>query len=287
MLGWRSAPQAPPVRAFSRDGGYRSAASVQQQQQQLLLLLRAAAPCCRWSSASFVRGVYPMAEASAELKAWVAAQKDFELFAAPNGKTKVKCVLTDHELLPSLEMCTAYLSGKAYKKAKRKQELDAFDFSQFEPHIVAHETDPHLLLCVRTQKTLMRDVTAVQNYVNTRSYQVAIEHWKSGKVRGGVEISKLEQGAERKKSAAADEEDDDVDDDEDEEEDDITAAEFAEMEQLAVRRVPTRTSHVVARLSSCFSLRWLVRCSSVQLTRGRGARMRKLGTMRRMAMRAN
>lgn len=180
-----------------------------------------------------------MAEASAELKAWVAAQKDFELFAAPNGKTKVKCALTNHELLPSLEMCTAYLSGKAYKKARRKQELDAFDFAQFEPHIVAHKTDPHLLLCVRTQKTLMRDVTAVQNYVKTRGYQVAIEHWEKGQAASSVDISKLEKGAKRKRSAAADEDDED---DEEDDDDVLTAAEFAEMEHLAVRAVTARTS---------------------------------------------
>ena len=174
-----------------------------------------------------------MAGASPELEAWVAAQEDFELFVAPNGKTKVKCALTDHELLPTLEMCTAYLSGKAYKRAKHKQQLDAFDFSQFEPHIVAHKTDPHLLLCVRTQKTLMRDVTAVQNYVKSRSYQVAVEHWAKGQKKSAVEISKLEHGAKRKKSEAdAQEEDDEGEDDDD---DDFTAAEFEEMEQLTVR----------------------------------------------------
>ena len=175
-----------------------------------------------------------MTDVSPELDTWVASQQDFELFVAPNGKTKVKCTLTDHELLPQLEMCVAYLSGKAYKKARRKQELDSFDISQFEPHIVAHETDPHLLLCVRTQKTLMRDVTAVQNYVKSRGYQVAVEHWKKGQTKSGIEISKLGQAGKRK-SSEADEQEDDAEEGDDE--DDITAAEFAEMEFLAVRCV--------------------------------------------------
>ena len=176
-----------------------------------------------------------MAGASPELEAWVAAQEDFELFVAPNGKTKVKCALTDHELLPKLEMCTAYLSGKAYKRAKHKQQLDGFDFSQFEPHIVAHKTDPHLLLCVRTQKTLMRDVTAVQNYVKSRGYRVAVEHWAKGQRKSTVEISKLEHGAKRKKSETADAQEEEEEEDEYEDDDEFTEAEFEEMEQLTVR----------------------------------------------------
>jgi hypothetical protein len=177
-----------------------------------------------------------MEGASAELVAWVGTQEDFEVFKAPNGKTKVKCTLTDHELLPVLETCKVYLGGKAYKKAKRKRELAAFDFAQFEPHIIAHKTDPHLLFCVRTQVTLMRDVTAVQNYVKSRAYQVAVEHWKKGQAKGKVEIEKLEVGgAGRKKRKGADEEDDDDESGDESEDEDMTAEEFAEMERLTVR----------------------------------------------------
>ena len=177
-----------------------------------------------------------MEGASAELVAWVGTQEDFEVFKAPNGKTKVKCTLTDHELLPVLETCKVYLGGKAYKKAKRKRELAAFDFAQFEPHIIAHKTDPHLLFCVRTQVTLMRDVTAVQNYAKSRAYQVAVEHWKKGQAKGKVEIEKLVVGgAGRKKRKGADEEADDDESGDESEDEDMTAEEFAEMERLTVR----------------------------------------------------
>ena len=80
---------------------------------------------------------------------------------------QVRCTLTGHEMLPELEICRLYLGGKAYKRALRRRgappaaaraqpprscadqrrrlrraELEAFDFAQYEPHIVPHRTDP-------------------------------------------------------------------------------------------------------------------------------------------------
>ena len=84
---------------------------------------------------------------------------------------QVRCTLTGHEMLPELEICRLYLGGKAYKRALRRRgapppplapnrrgaaltsgcgwraELEAFDFAQYEPHIVPHRTDPFLLYC--------------------------------------------------------------------------------------------------------------------------------------------
>jgi len=225
-----------------------------------------------------------MEGASAELVAWVGTQEDFEVFKAPNGKTKVKCTLTDHELLPVLETCKVYLGGKAYKKAKRKRELAAFDFAQFEPHIIAHKTDPHLLFCVRTQVTLMRDVTAVQNYVKSRAYQVAVEHWKKGQAKGKVEIEKLEVGgAGRKKRKGADEEDDDDESGDESEDEDMTAEEFAEMERLTVRMhsiLPsTRAAAPLYLRISSMLFRSPCSCCRCVYANRRGERMRRRTAM--------
>ena len=50
-----------------------------------------------------------------------------------NGK--IKCVLTGHEILPTLNGFDAYVNGKSYKKAVEKN----FDFTQFEPYVVENK----------------------------------------------------------------------------------------------------------------------------------------------------
>ena len=216
----------------------------------------------------------------ADLAAWVETQPEFEIFQAPNGKTKVKCLLTNHELLPVLETCKTYLTGKAYKKALRKREVDAFDFAQFEPHIIAHRTDPNLMYCVRTQVTLMRDKTAVQNYVKSRSYTVSVEHWDKGNKKATtLEMEKIKKNGKAAAKAAAKMETEEGDEDEedqdeiDEDDDELTASEFAEMERLAVSTTSSSARPTPPRLPSpcttsrCSSadFRWRFFCSGARL----------------------
>eukprot|EP01052_Picozoa_sp_SAG31_P013107 SAG31_NODE_781_length_12127_cov_34.178334_14_plen_73_part_00 len=57
----------------------------------------------------------------AELTAWLAENGvDFEVITTADEKTKVRCKLTQHDMLPRLEECEAYRAGKAFSRAKRK-----------------------------------------------------------------------------------------------------------------------------------------------------------------------
>ncbi|CAD8096698.1 unnamed protein product [Paramecium sonneborni] len=98
-----------------------------------------------------------------ELQKLVQNNKHFEFL--PSGK--IKCILTNHEILPTLQEFNNYLNGKSYKNA---QEND-IDFTQFEPYIVQHKSDRNKLYCNLTRQNISKKKSVVLKHVNGKRYK--------------------------------------------------------------------------------------------------------------------
>ncbi|CAD8128330.1 unnamed protein product [Paramecium sonneborni] len=98
-----------------------------------------------------------------ELQKLVQNNKHFEFL--PSGK--IKCILTHHEILPTLQEFNNYLNGKSYKNA---QEND-IDFTQFEPYIVQHKSDRNKLFCNLTRQNISKKKSVVLKHVNGKRYK--------------------------------------------------------------------------------------------------------------------
>ncbi len=93
-----------------------------------------------------------------------------------NGAARrIKCLVTGHEMSRKLAAVRAHFDGRRFK-AKADKWVPAFDYTQYEPHIIPDRSNPkHFLFCRLTQSTLMRLPRVVEAHVQGRRYRHTLE----------------------------------------------------------------------------------------------------------------
>ncbi|XP_032489924.1 surfeit locus protein 2 isoform X2 [Phocoena sinus] len=89
------------------------------------------------------------------------------------GARKVRCALTGHELPCRLPELQVYTRGKKYRRLVRASP--AFDYAEFEPHIVPSTKNPHQLFCKLTLRHINKSPEHVLRHSQGRRYQRALQ----------------------------------------------------------------------------------------------------------------
>ncbi|XP_019494884.1 PREDICTED: surfeit locus protein 2 isoform X2 [Hipposideros armiger] len=98
------------------------------------------------------------------------------------GACKVRCALTGHELPCRLPELQVYTSGKRYRRLVRASP--AFDYAEFEPHIVPSTKNPHQLFCKLTLRHINRSPEHVLRHTQGRRYQKALRKYEECQKQG-------------------------------------------------------------------------------------------------------
>lgn len=93
----------------------------------------------------------------------IKGDRNFQLI--DNGK--LKCLLTGHEMIASIENYQAYLQSKSYKRGLESR----FDLSEYEGILVEHKNNPHFLFCQLTGAKVPKKKTAIEKHVNGKKFQ--------------------------------------------------------------------------------------------------------------------
>ncbi|TEA29681.1 hypothetical protein DBR06_SOUSAS510278 [Sousa chinensis] len=92
------------------------------------------------------------------------------------GARKVRCALTGHELPCRLPELQVYTRGKKYRRLVRASP--AFDYAEFEPHIVPSTKNPHQLFCKLTLRHINKSPEHVLRHTQGRRYQRALQKYE-------------------------------------------------------------------------------------------------------------
>ncbi|XP_023556014.1 surfeit locus protein 2, partial [Octodon degus] len=98
------------------------------------------------------------------------------------GANRVRCSLTGHELpcrLPELQL---YTRGKKFQRLARASP--AFDYAEFEPHIVPSTKHPHQLFCKLTLRHINKSPEHVLRHTQGRRYQKALQRYEECRKQG-------------------------------------------------------------------------------------------------------
>lgn len=90
-----------------------------------------------------------------------------------NGK--IRCLITKHEFLPTLENFQAYLTSKSYKSGTESQ----FDLTAHEDYLIAHKDSKNFLFCRLTGVKLPNKKTAVERHISCRKFKLRLEECKA------------------------------------------------------------------------------------------------------------
>ncbi|XP_003911196.1 surfeit locus protein 2 [Papio anubis] len=110
-----------------------------------------------------------MSELPADVQAFLRQHPSLRL--QPDAR-KVRCILTGHELPCRLPELQVYTRGKKYQRLVRASP--AFDFAEFEPHIVPSTKNPHQLFCKLTLRHINKCPEHVLRHTQGRRYQRAL-----------------------------------------------------------------------------------------------------------------
>ncbi|KAL3664622.1 hypothetical protein V7S43_010371 [Phytophthora oleae] len=92
-----------------------------------------------------------------------------------NKRVRIKCQLTQHEMLPRVDLIEQHLKSKKFVKAR---DWYCHDYSQYEPYIVPHRKLAKSLYCNVTGTILNRIPSEVEKHVNGKRYKRMKEHVK-------------------------------------------------------------------------------------------------------------
>lgn len=101
----------------------------------------------------------------------------------PTAGNKVRCILSGHEIPCRLSELRAYVGGKKYKRLSAGGSN--FNYSQYEPHVVASTKEPNRLFCKLTLRHINRIPQHVLLHVSGKRYQRALKTYEEC-VRQGV-----------------------------------------------------------------------------------------------------
>ncbi|XP_055397550.1 surfeit locus protein 2 isoform X3 [Bubalus kerabau] len=110
-----------------------------------------------------------MSELPADVRAFLREHPSLRL---EPGACKVRCALTGHELPCRLPELQVYTRGKKYQRLVRASP--AFDYAEFEPHIVPSTKNPHQLFCKLTLRHINKSPEHVLRHTQGRRYQRAL-----------------------------------------------------------------------------------------------------------------
>ncbi|XP_008069006.2 surfeit locus protein 2, partial [Carlito syrichta] len=95
---------------------------------------------------------------------------------------QVKCALTGHELPCRLPELQVYTRGKKYQRLVRASP--AFDYAEFEPHVVPSTKNPHQLFCKLTLRHINKSPEHVLRHTQGRRYQRALQKYEECQKQG-------------------------------------------------------------------------------------------------------
>ncbi|ELV12659.1 Protein kinase-like protein SgK071 [Tupaia chinensis] len=95
---------------------------------------------------------------------------------------QVRCALTGHELPCRLPELQVYTRGKKYQRLIRASP--AFDYADFEPHIVPSTKNPHQLFCKLTLRHINRSPEHVLRHTQGRRYLKALQKYEECQKQG-------------------------------------------------------------------------------------------------------
>ncbi|XP_012663684.1 surfeit locus protein 2 [Otolemur garnettii] len=98
------------------------------------------------------------------------------------GARKVRCSLTGHELPCRLPELQVYTRGKKYQRLIRASA--AFDYAEFEPHIVPSTKNPHQLFCKLTLRHINKSPEHVLRHTQGQRYQKALRKYEECQKQG-------------------------------------------------------------------------------------------------------
>jgi hypothetical protein len=84
----------------------------------------------------------------------------------PNNR--IQCQLTKHEMTPKVSAVVQYVLGEKYRKACTWYSLD---YSQYQPYIVPHKSNPYKLYCTITKQELNKIPKEVENHFTGKRFQ--------------------------------------------------------------------------------------------------------------------
>ncbi|EGZ08443.1 hypothetical protein PHYSODRAFT_565176 [Phytophthora sojae] len=90
-------------------------------------------------------------------------------------RVRVKCGLTQHEMLPRADVIETHLKSKKFVKAR---DWYCHDYSQYEPYIVPHRRLAKSLYCNVTGTILNRIPAEVEKHVQGKRYKRMKQHVK-------------------------------------------------------------------------------------------------------------
>ncbi|XP_045419773.1 surfeit locus protein 2 [Lemur catta] len=120
-----------------------------------------------------------MSEPEADVRAFLRQHPSLRL---QPGARKVRCALTGHELPCRLPELQVYTRGKKYQRLVRASA--AFDYAEFEPHIVPSTKNPHQLFCKLTLRHINKSPEHVLRHTQGRRYQRALRKYKDCEQQG-------------------------------------------------------------------------------------------------------
>nr|XP_021529785.1 surfeit locus protein 2 isoform X1 [Aotus nancymaae] len=109
-----------------------------------------------------------MSEVPADVRAFLREHPSLRL--QPDAR-KVRCILTGHELPCRLPELQVYTRGKKYQRLVRASP--AFNYAEFEPHIVPSTKNPHQF-CKLTVRHINKCPEHVLRHIQGRRYQRAL-----------------------------------------------------------------------------------------------------------------
>ncbi|XP_042536988.1 surfeit locus protein 2 isoform X2 [Dipodomys spectabilis] len=95
---------------------------------------------------------------------------------------RVRCALTGHELPCRLAELQAYARGRKYRRLSRAGP--AFDYAEFEPHIVPSTKQPHQLFCKLTLRHINKAPEHVLRHTRGRRYRRALQQYEECQEQG-------------------------------------------------------------------------------------------------------
>lgn len=90
-----------------------------------------------------------------------------------NKRVRVKCQLTQHEMMPRVDIIETHLKSKKVLKAR---DWYCHDYSQYEPYIVPHRRLSKSLFCNVTGTVLNRIPSEVEKHVQGKRYKRMKQH---------------------------------------------------------------------------------------------------------------
>ncbi|MBZ3873768.1 Surfeit locus protein 2 [Sciurus carolinensis] len=120
-----------------------------------------------------------MGEPSAEVQAFLLQHPSLRLLP---GADRVRCALTGHELPCRLPELQVYTRGKKYQRLASAPA--AFDYAEFEPHVVPSSKHPHQLFCKLTLRHINKSPAHVLRHTQGRRYQRALKRYEDCQKQG-------------------------------------------------------------------------------------------------------